>query len=248
MKKSTRLYLCPLISLLFLFMLGCSGSSDHASLPVSSGNPVSSFKKTGLLKPASSISNAKIPSGYAAHKIVFPVNQKGKTKANADVFEIKPFSLDFVLPKNWTLQEKKPQSETKNQTHYLYNGLYSIMYVMSGKKCVGAIGYNTYEPYKGAEDLPSAIYSEIDLGSGYHFNTHEAYKPVKTAGSVTTAITNVDYSANFMAGFGLARTEKINWGILSHDKKLLVYVAAEFDKTAVSKNQINTIANRFQIS
>jgi len=41
---------------------------------------------------------------------------------------------------------------------------------------------------------------------------------------------------------------RINRGILSCNKNLLVYIAAEFDRDAVSDDQLQTIAERIDIS
>lgn len=237
MNKTLRGYLSFFLILLFFLMSGCSDFSQYKIHPISHVSQVGSVS-----------SSLKVPSGYTAHKLIFPVSQTGKTKDNASIYQLKPFTLSFILPKNWRLQQAGSQSNKKSQPFYLYKGLYSVIDIMDGKKCVGAIGYNTYKLYKGAENLPSAIFSQIDLGSGYSFDVHDAYKPVKTIGSMTTAITDVDYSANFMARLGLTPTQKTNWGILCHDKKRLVYVAAEFDKRAETKKRINAIANSFQIS
>ena len=240
MKILTYLFLCPFIFLSLLFIGGCSASSNQADIA----------KHIGIAENSGSSesSHSVIQAGYAARKIKFPVNQKGKTKYNARVYEIKPFRLSFALPKSWSIKAAKYQSEDKNKPQYFNGNIYSVMNVFDGNKLVGAIGYNTYKPYKGAEDNPKAIFSEIAMGSGYHFEIADNYKPVRTTGASITAITDVYYSSAFLKGYGINSGEKRNWGILSHNRKLLVYVAAEFDKKTVPKVKISAIAKSFKIS
>lgn len=233
MKKNTYLFFCPFILLSIIFIGGCSASSNQSYITKNINGAEKSL--------------SVIQAGYTARKIIFPVNQNQKTKYNSKVYEIKPFTLSFALPKGWSIKAAKPQSEEKNKPQYFNGNIYSVMNVFNGNNLVGAIGYNTYKPYKGAEDNPKAIFSEIALGSGYRFEIADYYKPVKATGTSITAITNVYYSSAFLKGYGINSGEKRNWGILSHNKKLLVYVAAEFDKKTVSKVKISTIAKSFKI-
>lgn len=91
------------------------------------------------------------------------------------------------------------------------------------------------------------------MGNGYKFDAQTkendgAYTPIATTDTGCTAITDVLYSESFMAGLGLESKEKINKGILSYNKDLLVYAAMEFDKDLVSDEVLNSIAESVVLS
>ena len=107
---------------------------------------------------------------------------------------------------------------------------------------IGAIGYNLYEPYEGAEDDPRAIYSQIALGNGYHFDVRDSHTVVRETTSGTTATADVYYSASFNNG-----EEKQNRGIVSYNRDLSVYVAIEFDRERTTEEQVKRIAGSINI-
>ncbi len=114
------------------------------------------------------------------HTITFPTSDKGKTEFNAAAYEIAPFELSFVLPSGWVVKERE-QPELADKEIAL-SGVWSIhdIYAPNGDR-VGAVGYNTYEEYEGAEDNPQAIYNQIALGNNYRFDVRDSYKQVKQA-------------------------------------------------------------------
>ena len=164
--------------------------------------------------------------------ITFPVLDKEET-----VFEIEPFEVSLEFPADWTLKRR----DDYNDKLALF-GVWSIMDIFNANgELVGAIGYNVYEPYEGAEDLPAAIYNQIALGNDYQFDVRESYKVVKETDSGVTATADVLYSASINGG-----EEKINKGIVSYNKNLLVYIAIEFASGLVTEEEINEIAKSIE--
>lgn len=174
--------------------------------------------------------------------ITFPANDKDKTQFNASIYEIEPFNLSLEVPTGWTLQERKSLSEIGDKVWL--SGVWSILDILNEDgEFIGAIGYNIYELYEGAEDNPQAIYNQIALGNNYHFDVRESYEIVNETDSGKTALANVYYSANINNG-----TEKINKGIISYNKDFLVYIAIELADELVSKDEYITIAESIKFS
>lgn len=249
-----------------LVVSGCSGRLSEVNSPESIA-AANSSSIAAIADPSSNISETQVPNNYTEHIITFPVSDRGKTNENAAGFDIMPFDISFVLPKGWTMQEAAIQEIGKFSPHYLNYLLWSIVDIFDDTgECVGAIGYNTYELYEGAEDNPQAIYGWIALGNGYHFDAQEAYTPVATTDAMSTAMTDVLYSASFLSAAdpddlininkGLLSPDnsaenhyredegyaRINKGILSCNKDFLVYIAAELDRDMITNEQLQTIA------
>lgn len=236
MNQKQRACLCA-VAALCVYLSGCK------NLPKESENsePSQNGADSGILSSEM--------DAYAAQTITFPVSDSGKTEYNAAIYEITPFTLTFVLPSDWTVEEAEIPKEDAFPLHYLNYSVWSIMDILNDTgDCVGSVGYNVYELYEGAEDNPQAIYNQIALGNGYRFDVTEAYTPVITTDNSCTAITNVLYSAAFMEGWGQERAEKVNRGILSYDKNRLVYIAAEFDSDRISEEQLRAIAESINFS
>ncbi len=181
------------------------------------------------------------PQPDETHTITFPTSDKGKTEFNAAAYEIAPFELSFALPAGWSVKERE-QPELVDDEIAL-SGVWSIhdIYAPNGDR-VGAVGYNTYEEYEGAEDNPQAIYNQIALGNNYRFNVRDSYTKVKQAEYGITAKCDVYYSANMNDG-----AEKPNYGVVSNHKDLLVYVAMEFISDGFSERRVRQIAESIKL-
>ena len=221
--------LCVFIPIVIIItFLGCSVKEDvKNTTPTNSVN-----EQTGA---------------YVQHNIVFPNHWEDKAEYNAEIYDIKPFTLTLTLPKDWTI-EPMESNQADGAYHYLNYNLFSAMDIYSEKGYnVGSVGYNVYELYENAEDEPQAVYNQIAIGNGYKFDVHGKYIPVNKTDNTCTALTDVVCSEAFMRGHG-GGSEKINRGIVSYDKSQLVYVAIEFDSDFISDNQLNTIAKSIVIS
>lgn len=169
--------------------------------------------------------------------ITFPANDKDKTEFNASIYEIEPFNISITLPDGWTLKER-------DDSAFNLLSVWSVLHIINNNsEIVGAIGYNTYELYEGAEDSPQAIYGQIALGNNYYFDVRDSYEVVKETDSGKTAVLDVYYSANINNG-----TEKINKGIVSYDKDLLVYIAIELADEQILKDDYIIIAQSIEFS
>ena len=160
-------------------------------------------------------------------------------------FDDVDFNLSLFLPNEWTLLHDNTVSYVGLQN--FDNRMLGTVSIMGddGKK-IGAIGYCTYILYEGAEDLPQAIYSNLTVGNGYHWDAQELYEEVIEAKNQYSALTYVFYSPAYMEGKTGVRCEKINRGILAYDKEHLIYVALEFEKDLVSEAVIKEIASNLE--
>ena len=198
------------------------------------------YKKQSLLVAAIILSILLVACAavaYIAFDIRFPFSDKDKTQYNATIYNVEPFQVSLELPEKWGLKERINTAEFN--TGVALSGMWSILDIVNAdQEVVGAIGYNTYEEYEGAEDVPQAIYNQIALGNDYHFDVRDSYTVMKENEYGNTAIVDVYYSASINDG-----KEKINKGIVSYNKDLLVYVAMEFDDLKTDEVQLELIAN-----
>lgn len=164
--------------------------------------------------------------------IDFPASDFGKTEYNASAFEITPFSVSFSLPDKWSTEEL----QTTEDYEFLSAFSKHIINNENGL-CVGVVGYNVYEPLKGGEDDPRAIYSQLALGNNYQFDVRNTYEVAKETANGITEVVDVMYSASINDG-----KEKQNIGVLSYNRDLLVYIAFEFESSALTSEQIDSIA------
>jgi ABC-type phosphate transport system substrate-binding protein len=180
---------------------------------------------------------------YAPYKTVtFPASDRGRTEFNTQIYDVEPFDVRIQLPSGWSFGEKGAGAEP--------GGLFPLISVWSVKdifdeddEIIGVMGFNTYEEYEGAEDDPRAIYGQIALGNGYHFDVRESYTVVREAEAGKTATADVYYSASINNG-----KEKTNRGIVSYDKDRLVYIAIEFDYDMVTAEQLESIARSIEFA
>lgn len=178
-------------------------------------------------------------SSSAAVSAEFPSGTDEITEYNKHIFDIDKFTASFSLPSGWSVtDEASPE--------YPLIGAWSVRYFYSGDdKCVGAIGYNIVPELSEEEmKIPAAVYNQIALGNGYQFAVRERYDIVKSDDNSETALTDVYYSDAVNGGDG----EKVNKGILTLDRAMGVYVAAEFESTALTDEQHRQIAESMKLT
>ena len=158
------------------------------------------------------------------------------------VYESEALNLSFRIPGNWSYKQTEPGTEL-NSHSFFYEILLPVfdIYDENGNHA-GAVGYNRYEEYEGAEDDPRAIYNQIALGNNYRFGVRDSYDITRETESGVTAESGVYYSASVNGG-----VEMINRGILSYNKNLLVYAAMEFSGGLATDGQITDIARSVEI-
>lgn len=184
----------------------------------------------------------------SAQTITFPVSDARKTESNTEIFDVEPFTLSMKLPKGWILTGRSQDTKI-----FPLIGVWSVMEIYNkNNEYVGAVGYNIYEEYEGAEKVPQAIYSQIALGNGYFFDARPkenggSYTPISEKENGVTAITDVYYAAYLSNDLGYGENEKYNKGILSYNDTLLVYVAFEFDADSLSDEELSAIAQSIDI-
>ncbi|MGI5899085.1 MAG: hypothetical protein ACOX8S_04075 [Christensenellales bacterium] len=177
---------------------------------------------------------------YFILNVSFPFSDKGKTEFNTAVYAIDPFTVSMELPNGWTLGERENPEAFNGNLALL--GVWSIVDIYNeNNECAGAMGYNIYELYEGAEDDPRAIYNQIALGNNYHFNVRDSYTVVRESDYGTTAIMDVYYSANINNG-----EEMNNRGIVTYNKDLLTYIAIEFASDMITDDQVENIARSLE--
>ena len=111
-----------------------------------------------------------------------------------------------------------------------------------------ALWIQHFPAVRGAEDNLQAIYSQIALGNGYRFDLRESYSVAASTDTTETGYMDVYYSKNFMQAFTEDPSEKTNKGILSYDKTRLIYVALEFEGSALTDAEWETIAKSITVS
>jgi beta-lactamase regulating signal transducer with metallopeptidase domain len=154
----------------------------------------------------------------------------------------KPFHLTFELPLGWTLKERGVTGSSNREFPFLT--VQSTLDILDGAgELVGAVGYNTYEEYEGAEEDPRAIYGQIALGNNYKFDVRDSYDVITESDSGKTATCNVYYSANINNG-----EEKTNLGIVSYNRDLRAYVAFEFSQDKVTEAKVLNIAESIRLT
>ncbi len=175
------------------------------------------------------------------YEITFPAHTAEKTEYNAQIFEITPFTTEISLPKGWTVKQAGEEGL------YLDGLLASTLYIYdTNNDCVGAMGYTVFEQYEETDNIPMAIYNQISLGNGYQFNVSDTYTVVASTDAGETALVDVNYSASHLNNPDYP-DGKVNKGILSYDKDKLVYIAFEFEDSAVSEEMCTEIAKSITI-
>ncbi len=181
------------------------------------------------------------------HAIKFPAYNQ-RTESNSAIFDIEPFILEMYLPDGWSINTKG-----ENDKKYSLMGLWTPMGIYNEKnEYVGAVGYNIYEETEGMENSPQAIYSQITLDNHYHFNTQPTenkgdYQLIYENSKGGNAVTKVYTSASLAKELGYDKDEIVNYGILSYNKDLKVYIAAEIDSEKITKDDLEVIAMNIRI-
>lgn len=189
----------------------------------------------------SSLRSLYVGTGSFQYQLTFPTNDAEKTEDNAQIFEITPFDVQFQLPAEWYLSGSPDGS-------YLYSGLWSRVWIYDGDVCVGAVGYNVYEPDEVVAGEPMSIYSQLALGNDYQFDVRGTYSVVNKAEQYETAAVDVWYAPGF-AGHGDDNEEgSTNYGILSCALDQPVYVAFEFGSDVVTEQEVAQIAQSVVLS
>ena len=181
--------------------------------------------------------------------ITFPANELERTEFNSYIYDIEPFQISCKLPENWEFTDEEEKGDQPGQNTFLHGGTWSNIQIISGDgECVGAVGYNLIDPemISYLETKPSAIYGQISMGNGYHFDVGDTYQPLTEDESV--ALTGVIYSRSFLASYDNTEEEIVNKGILAYDKDRLVYVAFEFRTDVLDDQQWTQIAESISFS
>lgn len=166
--------------------------------------------------------------------VSFPGDLSEKNEDNAAIFDIDTFSLSFVLPDGWTTDF------AADLRAYDCPGLFSKIGIWNDKGILaGIVGYNIYDVTK---DDPRAVYNQIALGNHYQFDVRDSYKVVKDTSTGTTARCVVYRSAQMTGA-----QEVENYGIVSCNKKLGVYIAMELFSGELSDEQMTVLAESVRI-
>lgn len=178
-------------------------------------------------------------------QLTFPGDDAERTEFNREVFDISPFEITFSLPDGWRVGKTGD-----TDSGFLMIGAFSRTPIYDGDgKTVGAVGFNRYELYEGAEDEPMAIYNQVALGNDWQFAVRNTYTVVEKNDDVETAVVDVLYSPIlFDENAPEHRDGKTNRGILSYHRGKTVYVAFEFDSTCISEEQLSAVAKSVRFS
>ena len=181
-----------------------------------------------------------IPKNYKINSLVFPSGNDELTEYNADILNIEPFTVNITLPEKWQINLDKPDG-----TAFAYSLGFSTYYIYDENNiCIGTAGYNVIPDLADEDMMPTAIYSQIDLGNDYRFDIREKYDIVTSTENFEAAITDVYYSNAFNNG----NCEITNRGIVAYDLSKGVYAAFEFDAEALSKEECVKAAESISIS
>lgn len=157
-----------------------------------------------------------------------------------------PFSVEVEFPSGWYVESLPESDQTQEQKLYLCIGGGDKQFIYNENDvCVGAIGYNMYEPTYGNENNPKAIFCEIGIAMGYSFDIYDNYKSVKAFEQGETAVTDVRYSASFRSAW-YEREAKVNKGILSYSNDLKQYIAIELESESTDVDALNKIAESIE--
>lgn len=168
-------------------------------------------------------------------------------------YEKGAFSLDIALPSGWTYGiGSNSTGELKQRFPIpLASTIIYSLYDESGEY-IGAIGCGSYNTAGVDESNPVSIYEEISSSEDCRFETTLSdkggyYNAVEENENSITATTKVYYSPAASKKAGYSNKERHNQGILSFERSLGIYTAIEFDKDAVSDEQLKSIAESVAI-
>ena len=162
-------------------------------------------------------------------------------------------TLSTPFPEGWRF-EKRPPDEGYSSKYLMMNviGYIHDIYDENGNH-IGAIGCNRYDVTDKYIQNRQAIYSAIGVANGYHFSTQPAdsedgfYSTAAVSLYGASATTKVYYAPYMAENAGYPKEERYNHGILCYEEKLNLYVAMEFDRDALTEEQIQYLAERTQI-
>lgn len=219
-----------LISFIILFFCSCSSNKTAFSEQDSSSLDSTQLPSNSSFPTETSSIDSK---NYKSITLSFPNYESGIPSENAAVLETSPFEITLSIPCHWKTYTPKDAEDD-----FSLMPLFSkIQLLDDNENVVGVIGFNTYEPYDGAEDEPRAIYSQIALGNDYQYNVRDRYDIIETHAEGVTAITDVEYASSVNGG-----TPKRNTGILSYNRSKNVYIAIELFTDSVDLEQTESIA------
>lgn len=179
-------------------------------------------------------------SGFTEHNVIFPSGNDEITEYNKEILDIEKFTVSFLLPDGWYIQEKSSEDISE-----AYISVFSSQYIFDeNDKYVGLVGYNIIPQGLSGEDfVPNAIYNQIALGNDYCFDIRGKYDVVSSSDTCETALTDVYYSNVITEDNG----EKYNTGILTYDSLHGVYAAFDLDSSALTDSQCKEIAKSIKI-
>lgn len=245
MKSVVKRILALVTALVIFTLVACSNSTGPSGSEATSSNTSEQERSESTPPPLSSTSEIEGSTAQSNNQAVtFPSSDNGKTEFNADAYDITPFDLSVDFPADWTMKERESATGNNADTVLGLAAVWSVHDIYDGAgEHIGAVGYNTYEEYEGAEDMPQAIYSQIALGNNYKFDVRDSYIVIAEAESGLTATCDIDYGASINNG-----TEKKNKGIVSYNRDLLVYVAFEFISDQITDEQTENIAKSIELT
>ncbi|MFV0496870.1 MAG: hypothetical protein ACK5L0_01695 [Candidatus Fimivivens sp.] len=227
MKKLNSVFICITLICAVIAFNGCNLASNGSSLEQNSSISMPVNESSQLANP-----NNEKDEKSSTISLVFPNGAPQINENNAAIFETAPFEVTFSLPDGWTLGGQE------NTDAFNLMAVFSKTEIVNQEGAVvGAIGFNIYEQYEGAEDDPKAIYNQIALGNDYKFNVRDEYNIVNENPTGNTAMTKVEYAASINEG-----SDKTNIGIVSYNRDKHVYIAIELLSDIVNTEQAEFIA------
>ena len=160
-------------------------------------------------------------------------------------------SVNFNLPKNWTLEKRNIQ--VGEEPEYLtiddsFSDVWDI-YNHNGD-FVGAMGFVSYTEYMGSETNLMAIYRPVALGNMYCFDlSEENYFAVERDenGLWEKATTKVYHSPSLVHKNGGLGDAVYGDGILAYSRECLAFVAFEFNENYFTEKELNFITTSIEI-
>lgn len=169
-----------------------------------------------------------------ATEIRFPAHELSRTSYNAQVLDIKPFTLHISLPEDWSVQ--LPDS-AENAVHG-----FSPLYIVSGDARIGELDYNTFTMSTDTADANfyRAVYSQ--LMNSNHVTWDYEYKTVKQD-AVSAAAT-----CKVWSDLPNRNAPTLHPGILAYNTNLQVYINLSFELDTLSDETLEQIAKSITLT
>lgn len=171
------------------------------------------------------------------------------TPADGDTTYTVAFSA--ALPKGWELRPVNDEAGFPRLGGVLFN----VKYVYNERgECVGAVGANICTPEnlggdESAYEDPQAVYSQINMGSGFRVDTHEVYTPVACEESMRTALTKVFYSAYSLTGRGYESSADVTApAVIAEELSTHCYVVMEIDDGVLTDAELASLAESIRLT